>query len=104
MGHSLCATGGEEVQVGPDAMSRWFEGIELPFSEAPPVVVLPDYPSVLDDRHRSAVELGRSAAFGEIHWYSEGSRPADLRVCPTHLIAKEDEVKVVRDWSNVLTH
>ena len=66
MGQALSARGCGEMQVNPDVMSLWFEGIELSFTQEPPVVVLPDYPSVLGDRFRAAVELGRLAALGKI--------------------------------------
>ena len=102
MGQSTSAKGREEAHVGPDVVSRWFEGIELSYSEEPLVGVLPDCPSVLDDRYRAAGELGRLAASGKIHWRSEGSYPAYWRVCPSHLITKEDKMRVARDWSNVL--
>ena len=85
MGQSFSARGCEEVQVGPDVMSRWFEGVELSFSEEPPDFWLPDHPSAPGDHFRAAAESGRSAAWGKIHWYSEGSCPPDLgsarRIC-----------------------
>ena len=58
----------------------------------------------MGDRQRAAVELGRLAALCKIRWYPEGVYPFDLCVCPSHLIAKEDKVRVVHDWSNVLRH
>ena len=61
-----------------DVMSLRFGGAELSFAENPPAVVLPDYPSVAGDRQSAAMELDRSAAMGEIHWYSEGSF---LQIC-----------------------
>ena len=88
--------------MDPEVASLWFEGIGLTFAAEPPVVVLPDYPSVAEDRQRAAVELDRLAGLGKIHWYEEGSRPPDLRVCPSHLIATEDKVRVAHDWSSAL--
>ena len=88
--------------MDPEVASLWFEGIGLTFTEGPPVVVLPDYPSVAEDRQRAAVELDRLAGLGKIHWYEGGSRPPDLRVCPSHLIAMDDEVRVAHDWSSAL--
>ena len=99
---SVSAKGYEEAQVDPDVMSLRFDGIELAFIERSPGAAHPDYPSVLGDRQRAAVELGRLAASGEIYRYPESSYPQDLCVCPSHLIAKEDKVRVVRDWSDVL--
>ena len=46
--------------------------------------------------------LDMLASFGKIHLFCEGSRPPDLRVCPSHLIVVEDSVRVVRDRSNAL--
>ena len=43
-----------------------FDGVELSFTKEPPVAVLPDRPSVMEDRQRAAVELGRLAALGII--------------------------------------
>ena len=75
MGQSLPVKGCEEARVESDVTSLLFDGIELPFPEKPPAAVLPDYPSVMEDRQRAAVELGRLAALGKIRWYREGSRP-----------------------------
>ena len=80
-------------------MTQWFEGVELPLTESPPVAALPDYPSVVEDRQKAAVELDRLAALGKIHWYEDGSYPPDLRVCPSHLIVKESKNRMVHDWS-----
>ena len=80
-------------------MAQWFNGVELPLIEPPPVVVLQDYPSVVEDRQTAAVELDRLADLGKIHWYNDGSHPPDLRVCPSHLIVKKDKNRMVRDWS-----
>ena len=63
------------------------------------MVVLPDYPSVSEDRQRAASELDRLAELGKIHWYENGSYPPDLRVCPSHLIVKGDKARVAHDWS-----
>ena len=81
-------------------LAFWFEGIELPVAGEPPVAVLPDCPSLLEDRFRAATELGRSAAMGKIHWRDVGSYLQELRGCPSHLVVKKDKVQVVRDWSN----
>ena len=48
----------------------------------------------------AAFELDRLASFGKIHWYGEGSYQPDLRVCPSHLIVKADEARVVHYWRN----
>ena len=80
----------------------WFEGFGLTFTEEPPVVVLPNHPSVAKGRQRAAAELDRLAGLGKIHWYQGGLRPPDLRVRPPHLVAKEDKVRVIRDWSSAL--
>ena len=85
--------------VRAEMLTQWFEGVELPLTECPPVVILPDYPSVVEDRQRAAVELDRLAALGKIHWYEEGSYPPDLRVCPSHLIVKGNKNRMVHDWS-----
>ena len=71
-------------------------------TEDPPIVALPDYPSVLAERETASVELDRLATLGEIHWYSEGSYLPDLRARPSHLVVKTDKVRVVRNWPNVL--
>ena len=65
-------------------------------------MVLPDYPSVHVGREKAGKELDRLASRGGSHWYGEGPRPPDLRVCPSHVIAKEDKVRVARDRSNAL--
>ena len=72
-GQSLSAKGREAANVDPDVLALWFDGIELSVTDEPPVAVLPDYPSVLEDRFRAAAVLGRLAAMGEIHWYDGGS-------------------------------
>ena len=49
------------------------------------MAILPDFPSVVDDRQLAAVELDRLAALGKIRWYEEGSyppRPAGVPVPP----------------------
>ena len=56
--------------------------------------------SVNEDRDVAAAELDRLALLGKIHWRDCGSYPPELRVCPPHLIVKEDKVRVVHDWSN----
>ena len=81
---------------------RWFCGIQLERAEDPSIVVLPGVPSVLAEREEAGMELDRLAALGKIRWDSEGSRPPDLRACSSHMIAKADKVRVVRDWPNVL--
>ena len=48
----------------------------------------------------AASEPDRLASFGKIHWREEDSRPPDLCVCPSYLIAKPDKVGVVRHWSS----
>ena len=63
-------------------------------------MVCPGCPSVLGDRYRAAAGFGRSAAFGKIHWYSVGSYPPVLRVCPSHLVVRGDKMRVVRDVSS----
>ena len=100
-GQSLSARAREEAGVDAETLSLWFDGITLDFTETPPAVVLPDYPSVSEDRHRAAAELGRLAGLGKISWREEGSRPPDLRVCPPHLIAKGEKSRVAHDWSCV---
>ena len=65
-------------------------------------MVLSDYPSVAEDRQRAAAELDRLAGLGKIHWYEEGSRPPDLRVCPSHLIVKGGKARAARDWSRAM--
>ena len=62
MGQSLSAKWCGEMQVNPGVMSLCFAGIEFPFTEEPPVVVLPHYPSALGDRFRAAVEFARLTA------------------------------------------
>ena len=74
-GLSLSEAGCRALGVRAEMMAQWFEGVELPLTEYPPVVILPDYPSVVGDRRRAAVELDRLAALGKIHWYEEGSYP-----------------------------
>ena len=98
-GMSLSEAGCSTLGVRTEMAAQWFHGVELPLTESPPVVILPDYPSVAEDRQRAAVELDRLAKLGKIHWYKEGSHPPDLRVCPSHLIIKGDKVRAVRDWS-----
>ena len=102
MGESLAAKRREDAKVNPDVMSLRFEGIEFSVAEEPPVVVLRDYPSFLVGRFRAAAELGRLAAMWKIHWYAAGPYQPDLRVCPSHLIVKEDRARVGHDWSNAL--
>ena len=89
----------EAVGVDPEVASLWFDGISLDFSEAPPVVVLSDYPSVAEDRQRAASELDRLAGLGETHWYGAGSYSPDVRVRPPHLVAKGDKARVAQGWS-----
>ena len=98
-GLSLSEKGCRELGVGSDMFPRWFEGVELPLTEVPPVVARQDYPSVLEDRQREAEELDRLADLGKIHWYEEGAHPPDLRVCPPHLIAEEEKNRMVHGWS-----
>ena len=66
-GQSLPARTCEAAGVDPEVAPLWSDGISLTFAEAPPVVVLPDYPSVSEDRQRAASELDRLAGAGEIH-------------------------------------
>ena len=101
-GQPLSAKPRETVGVDPEVASIWFEGIGLTFAADPPAEVLPDYLSVAEDRQRAAVELDRLAGLRKIHWYEGGSRPPDLRVCPSHLIAMDDKVRVAHDWSSAL--
>ena len=101
-GQSLSAKACGAAGVDPEVAPLWFDGIALAFAEEPRVAVLPDYPSVVGDRQVAAVELDRLAGLGKIHCYEEGSRPPDLRVCPPHLIVKEDNVRAAHDWSNAL--
>ena len=101
-GQTLSAASCERVLGDPAARDNWVSGIQLARSEDPPMAVLPDYATVADDRERAAAELDRSASLGKIHWRAEGSHHPDLRVCPSHLIAKEDWVRAARDWSNAL--
>ena len=57
----------------------------MTFTEEPRVAILPDFPSIVDDRQLAAVELDRLAALGKIRWYEEGSyppRPAGVPVPP----------------------
>ena len=96
IGQTLSAKFRERVHVEPEVLDSWFNGIQLPCLEEPPV--LPDCPSVADDWERAAVELDCLASLGKTNWYAEGSYPPDLRVRPSHVIAKEDKVRVVRDW------
>ena len=98
--HSLSAKACESAGVGPVVASLWFGGIGLTFAEEPPVAVLPDYPSVAEDRQRAAVELDRLAGLGKIHWYEEHSYPPDLRACSPHLVSEEGNVRVAHDWSS----
>ena len=72
----------EPLGVDPGVARLWFNGISLTFTEEPPVVVLPDYPSVAEDRQRAAAELDRLAGLGRIYWYEGDSYPPDLRVRP----------------------
>ena len=70
------------------------------FTSHPPPVVLPDYPSVNEDREVAAAGLDRLASLGEIHWCDNGSYPPNLCACPPRLIVREDKVRVVREWSD----
>ena len=54
-GRTLSAEFRRKVQVGPVATDCWFSGIQLPFTEEPPLVALPDNPSVVGDRERAAM-------------------------------------------------
>ena len=47
-GQSLSARARESLGVDPEVAHLWFNGINLTFTEEPPVVVLPDYPSVAE--------------------------------------------------------
>ena len=98
-GLSLSETGCRTLGVRTEMVSQWFNGVELPLTQIPPVVILPDYPAVAEGRQKAAVELDRLAALGKIHWYGEGSRPPDLRACPPHLIVKADKNRMGHDWS-----
>ena len=88
--------------MDPEVASIWFEGVGLTFAAEPPAAVLPGYLSVAEDRQRATVELDRLAGLRKIHWYEGGSRPPDLRVCPSNLIAMDDKVRVAHDWSSAL--
>ena len=56
-GLSLSEAGRRSLGVRTEMVTQWFDGVELPFAEAPPAVILPDYPSVAEDRQKAAVEL-----------------------------------------------
>ena len=99
-GQTLSAKFREKVRVDPRALGGWFDSFQLSRIGEPLVAGLPDYSSAVDDRERAAAWLGRLAPLGKIHWVAEGSYPPDLRVRPSHLIAKGDKVRVVRDWSH----
>ena len=66
-GLPLSEGGRRTLGVRTEMATQWFNGVELPLTETPPVAILPDYPSVLEDRQRAAVELGRLATLGKIH-------------------------------------
>ena len=74
-GQSLSARARGKIGVDPEIAALWFDGISLEFTEMPLAVALPDYPSVSEDRHRAASELGRLAGLGKIYWYEGGSSP-----------------------------
>ena len=81
-------------------MDCWLEGVRLASTSRPPHPVLPYVLSVLENCKVAASELDRLAPLGKIHEYRDGLYPADLCVCPSHLIAKRDKVTVVHDWPN----
>ena len=49
-GASLSEAGCKLMGFRAEMIAQWFNGIELPLTEWPPVVVLPDYPSFAEDR------------------------------------------------------
>ena len=61
-----------ELGVCSNLLSQWFDGVELPLTEVPPVAVLQDYPSVSGGRQGAAAELDRLAGLRKIHWYDKG--------------------------------
>ena len=83
---------------GPAAMESWPQGTSLEFTSPLTPIVLSDYLSVHADRDVAASELDRLSPPGEIHWCEGDWYPPDLCVCPSHLIAESDKVRVVRDW------
>ena len=98
-GLSSSGRGRRALGVRTEMAAQRFNGAELPLAETPPIAISPDYPSVMEGRQRAAIELNRLAALGKSHWHEEGSHPPDLRVCPPHLIVKEDKNRMARDWS-----
>ena len=91
-----CASAGVEKSM----LGRRFCGINFEFRSVHPATVFQDYPSVKNQPNSAAAEQDRLASLGKIHWYAKDCAPPDLRVCPSHLIAKGEEVRVVRDRSN----
>ena len=90
----------QKLGVGNMSLVRWFEGIRVASTSQPAPAVLPDYPPVLEDRGVAPSELDCLAPPGKIHWYADGLSPPDLCVSPPHVIAKNDNVRVVHDWPN----
>ena len=65
-----------KLEVGYMAMDCRPQGIRLAFASQPSPAVLPDYPSVLEDRVVAASELGRIAPLAEIHFFrADRARP-----------------------------
>ena len=78
-------------------MGPWFQAIALDVEEEPKSAARDDDPSVKENTDLDATELSRPTALGKIIWYLDGQRPQDLRVCPSHLIAKSDKVRMAND-------
>ena len=49
-GMSLSEAGCKALGVRTEMVAQWFDGVELPLTELPPVVILQDYPPVAEDR------------------------------------------------------
>ena len=81
-------------------MNCCFQGIRLASAKRPAPVVMPDRPSLNEDREAVASELDRLASLGKTHRYNGGSYPRDLCVCPSHLFVKGNGVRVVHYWPN----
>ena len=98
LGQALLLSFREKAPRDPTMLDVWFGGVQPICTENPPSVVSPDYPSAHVGREKAGEDLHGLASPKKIHWYDEGARLPDLRVCPTYVAVKEDKVRVVRDW------
>ena len=98
-GMSLSEAGCKTLGIRTEMAAQRFNGVELPLTEPPPVVILQDYPSVAEDRQRAAIELDRLADLGKIHWYKVSKSHSICLPQTTHKTKGERRQKKQR-WRN----